>query len=385
MEKYVTNIKDLVIQTLTNGSEIKAKAESGDALSCFQMGMIHLLGIDTPIDFKKAGMYLGNPSLSDDPDANRLLGFIAECEGRYSQAFSYYSKAGKGNRPYVNKVFEERSNFLEYLKEFGFSGTVLNKEITSVLNECISGGLDVKSKLAFICEDEVTCLEVSQAEYDKGDFSSAMYWLLRGKIAKNNSLFIAVETELSNARKQIKESKLIEVVELEGDSLLAVTTTGTPYDDIKTKCEAASVDCINNWHEMTSQKINEEKGRIKKQKDEEAARIKKQQDEEAARIRKQKEEEANRLKMEQAAEQTALIAKQEEQAAQKKKMIRYVIYVIIMIIGFIQGYNGGLKDAEHPDNPDGLMGGFAAILSAILIFLVIEWYINRRNKKKNAL
>jgi len=374
MEKYVTNIKDLVIQVLTNGSEIMAKAESGDALSCFQMGMIHLLGIGTPIDFKKAIQYFENQSLADDDDANRMLGFIAECEGRYSQAFNYYSKAGKKNRPYVNKVFEERSIFLEYLKEFGLSGTVLNKEITSVLNECISGGLDAKSRLAFICEDEATCLEVAQAEYDKGDFSSAMYWLLRGKVAKNNSLFIAVETELSNARKLIKESKLIEVIELEGDSLLAVTTTGTPYDDIKTKCEAASADCIKNWHEKTSQKINEE-----------AALIKKQQDEEVARIRKLKEEEANRLKMEQAAEQTALITKQEEQAAQKKKIIRYIIYAIIMIIGFIQGYNGGLKDAEHPDNPDGVLGGFAAMLSAAVVFICIEWYINRRrNRKKNG-
>lgn len=43
MEKYVTNIKDLVIQALTNGSEIKANAESGDALSYFHRGMIHLL------------------------------------------------------------------------------------------------------------------------------------------------------------------------------------------------------------------------------------------------------------------------------------------------------------------------------------------------------
>ena len=42
MEKYVTNIKDLVIQVLTNDSKIKAKAESGDALSCFQMGMIRI-------------------------------------------------------------------------------------------------------------------------------------------------------------------------------------------------------------------------------------------------------------------------------------------------------------------------------------------------------
>lgn len=35
MEKYVTSIKDLVIQALTNGSEIKAKVKS-DVLSCSQ-------------------------------------------------------------------------------------------------------------------------------------------------------------------------------------------------------------------------------------------------------------------------------------------------------------------------------------------------------------
>ena len=114
MEKYVTNIKDLVIQALTNGSEIKTKAESGDALSCFQMGMIHLFGIDTPIDFKKAGNYLGTQSLNDNPDANRILGFIAECEGNYSQAFKNYANAGKAsNRPYINKVFEERGNLFK--------------------------------------------------------------------------------------------------------------------------------------------------------------------------------------------------------------------------------------------------------------------------------
>lgn len=37
MDKYVINIKDLGIQVLTNGSEIKSKAGKSVALSCFQM------------------------------------------------------------------------------------------------------------------------------------------------------------------------------------------------------------------------------------------------------------------------------------------------------------------------------------------------------------
>ena len=70
MDNNITTIKDLVILTITNGSEIKAKAESGDAESCFKIGMIHLLGINTPIDFKKASFFLGNQSLANNPDAN---------------------------------------------------------------------------------------------------------------------------------------------------------------------------------------------------------------------------------------------------------------------------------------------------------------------------
>ena len=54
MEKYITSIKDLVIQVMTNGAEIKDKAEKGDAESCFKMGMIQLLGVNTQIDLKTA-------------------------------------------------------------------------------------------------------------------------------------------------------------------------------------------------------------------------------------------------------------------------------------------------------------------------------------------
>ena len=51
MERYITNIKVLIIQALAIGSEIKAKAESGDALSCFQMGKNPILALSVhPID-----------------------------------------------------------------------------------------------------------------------------------------------------------------------------------------------------------------------------------------------------------------------------------------------------------------------------------------------
>ena len=47
MNKYITSVKDLVLETLSNFSIIKTSADKGDASSCFKMGMIHLLGINT--------------------------------------------------------------------------------------------------------------------------------------------------------------------------------------------------------------------------------------------------------------------------------------------------------------------------------------------------
>ena len=135
MEKYITSIKDLVIQALTNGSDIKANAESGDALSCFQMGMIHLLGINTPIDFKKASQYFGSPSLSDNQDAIRLLGFIAECEGIFSQAFQYYAQTESSEKDsYLDKIVKGRNHIQDYLKKLDLPAT-LNKEVSSILSD----------------------------------------------------------------------------------------------------------------------------------------------------------------------------------------------------------------------------------------------------------
>lgn len=120
MDKYITSIKDLVFQTLTNGFEIKSKDEKGNALSCFQMGMIHLLGIDTSIDFKKVSKYLWNQSLNGDFDANRLLSFIAGCEGNFSLAFKNNSNAtgSTGNnakKSYIDRAFTEKNNLQTYL------------------------------------------------------------------------------------------------------------------------------------------------------------------------------------------------------------------------------------------------------------------------------
>ena len=298
MEKYVTNIKDLVIQALENDSEIKAKAESNDALSCFLMGMIHLLGIETPIDFKKASSFLGNQSLKDNPDANRLLGFIAECEGNFSLAFKSYANAmettdSNAKKPYTNKVFSERNNLQAYFKKLELPSTVLNKEITTVINDYIKGGdtiVDASIKLAMICDDEESCLNAAQTLYDIGEYYSSMRWLLNGNIPESNALYVLIKKKISDTKNALSLTNILEVIEIEGSSFLANYDTIPSYVGIKNVCDDVAATCKKEWHDAVPNKIASIK---KKVEDEEAARIKKKKEEEAERKKKQKEEISN--------------------------------------------------------------------------------------------
>ena len=373
MEKYVKDIKDLVIQTLTNGSEIKAKAKTGDALSCFQMGMIHLLGIDTPIDFNKASQHFGNQSLADDDDANRMLGFIAECEGNYSQAFKNYANAGKSNRPYINKVSEERVNLQSLFKKWDLPNNVQNKIVTNVLNEYIKGGdtkLDASIRIAMICSDEISCLDAAQLLSDAGEYNSAMRWLQYGNISENNDLYTYVKKKITDIKSGQNLPNTLEVIEINGKSFLANLNVAPSYARIKYLCDEAGVDCKKEWNNNVSSKVVSIKKKIK---EEEAARIKKQKEEEAARIKKQKEEEAARIRKQKEEEQQALL---EELNARRSKIYRRynIIYGIISAPFIMLLIVLLLKDK------DSFISNFmfCVFIFALFIFLpycIIKWII----------
>ena len=97
MAKYITNLEDLVGQIVLYGTGIENRTIYNDPSSCFIMGMKYLLGIDTPVDFKKASQYFENQSLKDEPEVIRLLGFMEEMNINYSKAFSLYAKAAENN------------------------------------------------------------------------------------------------------------------------------------------------------------------------------------------------------------------------------------------------------------------------------------------------
>lgn len=304
MEKYVINIKDLVSQTLANGSEIKEKAMGGDALSCFQMGMIHMFGIDTPIDFKEASKYFSYQSLGDDPDAKMLLGYIFECEGDYSEAFKRYANAadikGSDKKDYITKVYEERNNLTDYFKKIGIPDDVLNKEISQILNEYIGGGhfkIDACIKLATICNDEPLCLEVAQNYISIRDYYSAKKWLLKGNIDCSNHLYIYVKERLIEVEDAIKTSRDLEVIDINGDSLVEIQKISS-ISGIDNLNNININTCKQDWQASVSQVVEsikrvleeEERIRLQRIQEEEAARLKRLQEEEEERQRKKIEE-----------------------------------------------------------------------------------------------
>ena len=343
MEKYVKNIKDLVIQTLTNGSEIRSNADNGDPVSCFQMGLIYLLGINTPIDFKMSSKYFANNSLSNDGDANRLLGFIAECEGNYSLAFKHYANAvgntgANAKNPYVNKVSIERNNLQNVFKKYGLPNILLNKEITAVLNDYIKGGnglIETKLKLAYICEDESSCLEAAQILFESGDFYSAKGWLQKGKVDRSNSLFVSIEDKIIKSKKIANLPKDFEVIDIDGASFLDNCEAAPLYAGIKQICDEGANTCKHEWQEKIGQIIKEINASIEK---EEYARLQKIKAEEEARLRKQKEEEEARLRKQKEEEQRALMLKmaEEEKERNKKRKQRIIDIILLVIFGFFE-------------------------------------------------
>ena len=248
----IISIKDLVIQTITNDSEIKNKANSGDPIGCYQMGVIHLLGINTPMDFMKATQFFSSHSLSDDKDAIRLLGFIAELEGKYSQAFQYYAQTENSeNDSFLDKVIKGRNHIQDYLRRLDLPIS-LNSELSSILNDYSKDKIsktEASIKVAAICNDEQSYLEAAKNLYEAKDYISAIQWLKKGKVAVDNAIYASINERFEKSKEEVIRSKVIQVVDLNCKSLLS-NEDPTPFlNKIKKLCDEASRNCSSNWKE----------------------------------------------------------------------------------------------------------------------------------------
>lgn len=379
MAKNITSIKDLVIQFMTNGKEIESKAEKGDSESCFQMGMSHLLGINTSIDFEKAAQYFGDKSLADDPDANRLLGFIAECEGKFGEAFQYYAKTGKSTRSYLQKVYEERGNLQSYLKKLNLPDIFLNKEITAILYDYIKDGSPIlpKIKIAYICEDEQTFLKEIQALVEGGDLFSAKRWLQIGNVGVENPLFATIEKKSIELMMGSNPPEKFDVIVVDGSSLVSDLEKSSSSNEIKSVCDEASKMCKKGWCEKVPPIIDSYKRAFEQEEAErkrrEAERRKKEEEEER---RRKKEEELKRKKEEEELRKKKEAERLREQ--NRRAMRVFDIFMVVGYIGFLLWFTHLFDDNGEISIPGILASHFICCIPFVFIWLVISNNIKKR-------
>ncbi len=248
MEKYLTSIKGLVYDSLTN------RIGGDNEASNFQLGMVHLLGIGTPVDFKRASQFFGNTSLKNDPDANRMLGFTAECEGNFSSAFKYYALSAELTKKtkdcsQLQKVIQGRDELQKMFGKFDLPMT-FNGVLSNILGELNKG--NAKTKLnsriisALVSEEQLTCKEIAKELLETGDLYSAKLLLMKGNADKNDGVFQEIEKRVAEYHVEKKNSKG-SIVELEYDSILPDYDKSLSVADIKKKCVEEANSCNKEW------------------------------------------------------------------------------------------------------------------------------------------
>ena len=263
MEKYVTSLKELVELTIRNYTGLESEANGGDPKACFRLGMVHLLGIDTPVDFKRASQYLGNISLKNDPDANRIQGFIAEYNGDISSAFKYYALSVELPISQLQKVVRGRDELQQSFSKLGLP-LLFNGELSNILSEIDKDGmLTSKITLALLSEEQLICKEVAKELFVAGDIYSAKLLLMKSNINKNDELYQEIKEQVSQIQVDMIISKAT-VVELNRDSILPDYDKLLCIANIKNKCDEDARSCNKEWKTALIFIINKEVTKLKR-------------------------------------------------------------------------------------------------------------------------
>lgn len=308
MAKYFTSFDNLVRQLLRYGPDIEKRLSYNDAGSYFKMGMKYFLGIHTPIDFEKASHFLNNDSLKNDPDANRLLGYLAEINGNYSISFYHYAKASSysdGSKlSYIETVKIEREKLLDFLwnycgfnvekvesceetdddydenspgfekdgyynneeeyeydEKYGYIPTqAMNVYISEVLNLYSKDGIlkkEAMEKIAFLCKDEVTSNELIRYLYNSNNYNSVFQWLLKSNANDNNRILDTIEEITSRYKNNYNKHIDLQVVNLDQKAILPIVDYAS-LNDFKKKCDEASEYIKEDWFEIVKDRVNQQ-------------------------------------------------------------------------------------------------------------------------------
>lgn len=108
-----------------------------------------------------------------------------------------------------------------------------------------------------------------------GDYSNALKWLQYGAVEKNNPMYQMIQSKLNETSNLINLSNVLEVIEIDGCSLLSSIDIAGIFAPARNALNGISVRCSKLWRKEVMPKIEsiksiwkkEEKNRIKKEED----------------------------------------------------------------------------------------------------------------------
>lgn len=119
-----------------------------------------------------------------------------------------------------------------------------------------------------------------------GDYSNALKWLQYGAVEKNNPMYQMIQSKLNETSSLINLSNVLEVIEIDGCSLLSSIDIAGIFAPARNTLNEKSVRCSELWRKEVMPKIESIKSIWKK---EEKNRIKKEEEDELEeKIRKKK-------------------------------------------------------------------------------------------------
>ena len=119
-----------------------------------------------------------------------------------------------------------------------------------------------------------------------GDYSNALKWLQYGAVEKNNPMYQMIQSKLNETSNLINLSNVLEVIEIDGCSLLSNIDIAGIFASARNALNEKSVRCSELWRKEVMPKIESIK---RKWKEEEKKRIQEEEEDELEeKIRKKK-------------------------------------------------------------------------------------------------
>jgi len=207
---------------------------------------------------------------------------------------------------------------------------VMNHEISTILDDYCSDNisrLDVSVKVAAICDDTSSYLEVAYYLYQANNLLSAVQWLQKAQVQSNNTIYTTIIGKYKELKDRLLCSKDVTIFEIDNYSLLNIEDPSPYMSMVKESCDNASKMSFMEWKAEAKSYVNDV------QRMEAEAECRRREKAEAERRRMEAEAERRRREKEEARKKAIqrLIEKEHE----KQKIRNIVISIILGILVLI--------------------------------------------------